>query len=224
MHVAAVVFDMDGVLVDTEPESQKLVWEFFANRGLRLPKKAMDDLVGCTGLYFGERLYEWWDRTPHKRPEERDLTAHQAFYRHRASIVLDYPSLLNPGVPEALSGLRERGIPTAVASSTARHGIEQALEPCGIIDQFAVILSGEDFLHGKPAPDIYLAAASHLGVEPKACIAVEDSDRGIEAARHAGMRVAVKREPRFGFTQEGGSWYIDRIDEVLGIVDAELKG
>lgn len=219
MVPAAVVFDMDGVLVDTEPENQQHVREFFEDRGLALTKAATDDLVGCTGAYFVERINEWWARTPHKRPDEQKLCAEDAMNRHFADIHYDYPSLLNPGVAETLDGLAERGIRCAVASSTERAGIERALAPCGILDKFAFVLSGEDFVHGKPAPDIYLAAAARLDVDPACCIAVEDSDRGIAAGVAAGMHVAVKREERFGFAQEGGTWYLDRIDELLEIVD-----
>ena len=98
----------------------------------------------------------------------------------------------------------------------------RALEPCGVLERMAFVLTGEDMAHGKPAPDIYLAAAERLGMDPAECIVVEDSDRGIAAGRAAGMRVAVKRDDRFGFAQEGGTWYIDRIPEVLAIVDREL--
>jgi HAD superfamily hydrolase (TIGR01509 family) len=223
MAPKAVIFDMDGVLVDTEPENQRHIQEFFADRGLELPKAATDDLVGCTGAYFLERINEWWAATPRKHVDELAMSAGEAMDRHFANILYDYPSLLNPGVPQTLDGLRERGIRCAVASSTERTGIVRALEPCGILDKFAFVLSGEDFEHGKPAPDIYLAAAVKLGLDPTDCIAIEDSDRGILAARRAGMRVAVKREKRFGFAQEGGSWYLDRIDELLGIVDGELQ-
>jgi len=223
MALEAAIFDMDGVLVDTEPENQRHIQEFFASRGLELPKAATDDLVGCTGAYFVERITEWWAATPHKRPDEQELCAEEAMDRHFADIHYDYPSLLNPGVAETLDGLAERGIRCAVASSTDRAGIERALAPCGILDKFAFVLSGEDFEHGKPAPDIYLAAAAKLGVDPANCIAVEDSDRGIAAGIAAGMRVAVKRETRFGFAQEGGSWYLDRVDELLEVVDDELR-
>lgn len=219
MTLEAVIFDMDGVLVGTEPENQRHVREFFEDRGLALTKEATDDLVGCTGTYFVERINDWWARTPHKRADEQNLSAAQAMDRHFAAITYDYPALLNPGVRETLDGLAERGILCAVASSTERAGIVRALEPCGILDKFAFVLSGEDFEHGKPAPDIYLAAAAKLEADPANCIAVEDSDRGIAAGIAAGMRVAVKRELRFGFVQEGGSWYLDRIDELLRIVD-----
>jgi HAD superfamily hydrolase (TIGR01509 family) len=210
---------MDGVLVDTEPENQRHIHEFFEDRGLALAKADTDDLVGCTGAYFVERINDWWARTPHKRADEQSMSAEVAMERHFAGIVYDYPTLLNPGVPETIDGLAARGIRCAVASSTSREGIERALAPCGILDKFAFVLSGEDFTHGKPAPDIYLAAARRLGVDPTACIAVEDSDRGIAAGVAAGMHVAVKREERFGFAQEGGTWYLSRIDELLDIID-----
>lgn len=219
MHIKAVIFDMDGVLVDSEPAHQERIRQFFAEHGLDVPAEQLAMLVGCSGTYFVTRATEWWAQAPHKQDAERELAAMDAFQlwedQHEP---IDYRPLLNPGVRETLEALHARDVRLAVASSTSHTGIRDELEPSDVLRFFEVVVSGEEFRESKPHPEIYLTTMARMGLGPDECIAVEDSDRGIASARAAGMRVAIKREPRFGFAQEGGTWYIDRIDELLAIV------
>lgn len=219
MPIKAVIFDMDGVLVDSEPAHQERIRQFFAERGLDVPSEQLRTLVGCSGSYFVERATEWWAQAPCKSEAERALSAMDAYQLWKdAREPIDYGPLLNPGVRETLETLSSRGVRLAVASSTSHEGISQELGPSDILHFFEVVVSGEEFRESKPNPEIYLTTMARMGLGPDECIAVEDSDRGIAAACAADMRVAVKREPRFGFAQEGGTWYLDRIDELLDIV------
>lgn len=221
MRIEAVIFDMDGVLVDTEIVYHRQLQRFFAEHGLHRPECEFFDFVGSSGAEFTKAMERWWADAPIKSVEEQSLSALEALDLYAANEVIDYAALLNPGVQETVRGLRDRGVRTAVASSTSHEGIHQALDPLGTYDLFEQVLSGEDFRESKPNPDIYLTSCARLGLSPAECIAVEDSDRGIASALAAGMRVAIKRDTRFGFAQEGGSWYIDAIPELLAIVDAE---
>ncbi len=219
MPIKAVIFDMDGVLVDSEPAHYELVRQFFAEHGLDVPAEQLNMLVGCSGNYFVARATEWWADTPRKSEAECALAAIDAFHLWEDKREpIDYGSLLNPGVRETLEALSARGIRLAVASSTSHEGIQQELGPSDVLRFFEVVVSGEEFRESKPNPEIYLTTMARMGLDPDECIAVEDSDRGVAAARAAGMRVAIMREPRFGFAQEGGAWYLDRIDELLAIV------
>ena len=219
MPIKAVIFDMDGVLVDSEPAHQDRTRRFFAEHGLDVPEEELHTLVGCSGDYFAQRTNEWWLQAPNKAPEERGLDGITVYWRWRAlQPPIDYRPLLNPGVHETLEALAARGIRLAVASSTTHEGIKQELGGSDVLRFFEVIVSGEEFRESKPNPEIYLTTMARLGLGADDCIAVEDSDRGIAAALAAGMRVAVKREPRYGFAQKGGAWYIDRVDELLDIV------
>ncbi len=94
-----------------------------------------------------------------------------------------------------MTELRRRGVPIAVASSSARERLERTLRPAGLSDVFGVTVAGDEVDNGKPAPDMFLAAAERLGVAPSRCVAVEDSAPGVRSALAAGMvTVAVARE------------------------------
>lgn len=219
MTIKAVICDMDGVLVDSEPAHQERVRRFFAERGLEVSTEQLDILVGCSGSYFVQKATEWWAQVPAVASGDETSDVMAAFNRWKDEHGrIDYRPLINPTVPETLGMLSAKGIRLAVASSTSHEGIRQELGPSDLLRHFEVIVSGEEFSEGKPNPEIYLTTMARLGLGPDECIAVEDSDRGIAAGVAAGLRVAVMREPRFAFTQQGGSWYIDRFAELLEIV------
>ena len=219
MPIKAVIFDMDGVLVDSEPAHQERIRLFFAEHGFDVPLEQLNTLVGCSGEYFVQRAIEWWAQTPSKSPDETSLGVMATFQRwedERGPI--DYRPLINPGVRETLEELSARDVRLAVASSTSHEGIRQELGPSDLLHFFEVVVSGEEFRESKPNPEIYLTTMARLGLGPDDCIAFEDSDRGIAAAVAANLRVAVKREPRFDFSQPDGTWYIDQVSELLDIV------
>ena len=220
MPIKAVIFDMDGVLVDSEPAHQQRIRWFFEDHGFEVPTDQLNSLVGCSHEYFVERMVAWWAQTPQKTDTEEALGAVESYFSWAKDKPIDYGPLLNPGVRETLEALAARKIRMAVASSTSHAGIRQELGPHDILHFFEVVVSGEEFVESKPNPEIYLTTMARLGLTPDVCIAVEDSDRGIAAARAANMRVAIKREPRFGFAQEGGTWYLTRVDELLDIVES----
>ena len=219
MTIRAVICDMDGVLVDSEPAHQERVRRFFAEHGFEVPTEQLVTLVGCSGSYFAQKAAEWWAQVPAVASGDETSDVMAAFNRWKDRYGrIDYRPLINPTVSETLEKLSARGVRLAVASSTSHEGIRQELGPSDLLRHFEVIVSGEEFSEGKPNPEIYLTTMARLELGPDECIAVEDSDRGIAAGVAAGLRVSVMREPRFAFTQQGGSWYIDRFDELLDIV------
>jgi HAD superfamily hydrolase (TIGR01509 family) len=94
-----------------------------------------------------------------------------------------------PGALELLAALRERAIPIGLATNSGREFATRALRAAGVYDRFDAVLSAEDVEHPKPAPDVYLAAAAAVGADPEDCVALEDSETGVAAARAAGMTV-----------------------------------
>ncbi len=217
MPIQAVVFDMDGVLVDTEFFYREQLQRFFSKNGIEVPLEALNAQVGQSHPYYLAFLQKWWEHGTGERlagPVLERMVAEQT-----ADVPVDYAALLNPGVPETLDALRARGYRVALASSSKHDNIAQVLGACGLTGRFELIVSGEDFTESKPNPEIYLHTVAALGLPAEACAAVEDSDVGITAARRAGLTVIAKREERFALTQEGADCKIDAIPDLLPLLE-----
>lgn len=180
----AVIFDMDGVLVDGEPLHFEAVNQLLAQEGHSL---SLDQYRPYMGTRSG------WDELARDFGlDRRQGELHDRYSR----LILESYRLRSTAMPGALPlvrALRERGVPMAVASSSVRPWVEACLGALGIGDAFAAILTGSDVSVGKPDPEIYLAAASALGVAPQACLAFEDAPAGIVSATAAGMTVWAVR-------------------------------
>lgn len=222
--VAAVVFDLDGVIVDTEAAYCRILVDFFGRHGVPLGWDEAGAIVGCAAPVYREHLERWLARVPSPDPAWEGMGAEEVV--EPAFSVLDgrLGELAMAGLHRCLDGLRDRDVPCAVASCSSPAEIEAALDGCGVRDRFAAVASGHEVARSKPAPDVYLEATRLLGVDPRRCVAVEDSDTGIEAARKAGLFVVARRETRFGFSQEGAHRMVDRLDEVPAVVDGLSAG
>jgi HAD superfamily hydrolase (TIGR01509 family) len=218
-QVTAVIFDMDGVLFDTEAYYQRLIHDFFAELGLEIPIEELWRLPGQSDQVYQDVSMGWWGHVEGLTDEERAAGPFERFDAYCEERKVPAEELLNPGVVETLAALNRAGIVLALASSSSVADIDALIDPTDIRRFFSVIVSGEDFTESKPNPAIYLHTLQELGMEAEDVVAVEDSDTGIEAAVSAGLEVVAKRERRFGFTQEGATWAIDRIPELLGIVE-----
>jgi len=186
--VDAVVFDLDGVIVDTEPWWHQVRVAWAAARGLAWREA---DSRACMGRnsrewarIMGERLAV---ADPPAEIERAIVDALVARYATEAVPVV-------PGAPEAVVRVAAR-VPVAIASSAHPAVIRAALAATGLRAVFSAIVSSDDVPAGKPAPDVYLEAARRLAVEPGRCLVVEDSSNGVVAGRAAGMRVALVPNP-----------------------------
>ena len=184
--IEAVIFDMDGVLVDTEEFICEAAMKYFAERGVQVKAEDFLDFVG-----MGENRYIGGVAERHGVPYVPEMK------RRVYEIYLDIlPSMIRPvpGVEELLRRLRARRVPMAVATSADRIKMEANLRAIQVpLDWFGARVVGEDVARKKPAPDIYLEAARRLGVAPETCCVVEDAVNGIVAAKAAGMRcIAVE--------------------------------
>lgn len=216
--VRGVIFDMDGTLVDSEDMWFRLMRQFYAEHGLDVPLEAMHQLAGAPASQWDETTSGWWSRCPRRSDEELSHDGNELLDAWLDDHFPGYASIMNPGVPETVAELRRRGLKLAVASSSPHADVVDMARSCGIERYLDVVIGGDEVEHPKPDPEPYLRTMALLGIDAPSCVVVEDSDHGIAAARAAGVRVAVKREGRYGFSQEGGTWYIDRIPDLLDIL------
>lgn len=181
----AVVFDMDGVLFDTERISCECCFEASRRLGLNITKEAV---YGCFGLNAADGrahvIRSMEGAYPNGTfPYEAYRQKHDELFAKR----LESGPPLMKGVRELLQALQEKGIKMAVASSTNYARVMSNLNGSGLADYFAEVIAGNMVEHSKPQPDIYVKACSALGVRPENAMAVEDSPNGIRAAAAAGM-------------------------------------
>ncbi len=181
MSIKAVVFDLDGVIIDTEGVWEEVRRAYVAEHGLQFLPDSQQRMMGMSTPEWSRHLAE---DVGVGLPAERvaaDVLRRMA-ERYRAALPLI------PGSVEAVRRIAA-AYPVALASSSARILIDQVLETAGLTDVLRVTLSTEEVPRGKPAPDVYLAAASRLGLAPQVCAAVEDSSNGLRAAAAAGLAV-----------------------------------
>jgi len=178
----AVVFDMDGVIVDTEHLWDEVRAELVRDWGGRHVPTAQVDMMGMSSPEWSTYLHEVVG-LPESPPAINDEVVRRMLARYEVELPVV------EGAVEAIVELSARGLPLAVASSSNRPLIDGVLHALGMADRFAVTVSSEEVPRGKPSPDVYLEAAHRLGVEATRCVAVEDSTNGIKAAVAAGMRV-----------------------------------
>lgn len=176
----AVIFDMDGLLVDSERVWHVAEDEVFSSRGLNYTDELRDGIIGMRMDEFMARLRDHFGL---REPLEA-LTAEV-----NANMLRLIPSMVKPqpGAPEMIAFAQERGWPVAIASSSPMAIIDAIMLSQGWQDVFRLRCSADDVPRGKPAPDVYLQAARLLGVAPQHCLALEDSANGARAAVAAGM-------------------------------------
>jgi beta-phosphoglucomutase-like phosphatase (HAD superfamily) len=195
---AASIFDMDGLLIDSE-----ILWheaEIDILGGLGVPLAA-DGCRSTKGMFVGEVTEYWFARYPWSGPTPADIAV--AIVDRVIALVLAKGEL-KPGALEAIALCAGRGLPLAVASSSQYRLIETALDHFGLREHFALIHSAEDEAYGKPHPAVFLTAAAKLGVAPDRCLVWEDAPAGVVAAKAASMAcIAVPElgeedQPAFG--------------------------
>ena len=178
----AVIFDMDGVLIDSEPIHIRLEEEMFAELGLHLSAEEHAGFLGCSGRDMFAILK---DRYKLERSVDSLLEEERRRYMDR---LRSMPLPLVEGVTQLVRDLSEAGFRMAVASSAPHEQINLVLEKGGLADFFRHRMSGDDVPESKPNPEIFLRAAALLDVPPEECWVIEDSPNGVTAALKAGMQ------------------------------------
>jgi HAD superfamily hydrolase (TIGR01509 family) len=180
-EIAAVIFDLDGVLLDSETAWVEVKKEFTEESGGHWKEGARLDMLGMSSIEWSQYMHdELGVPVPPETISAKVADRLAQRYRQRLPLL--------PGAVEAVRSLA-REWPLAVASSSNRNVIDLVVEKARLADAFAATVSSEEVERGKPAPDVYLEAARRLGVDPSACVAIEDSTNGLRSAHSAEMSV-----------------------------------
>lgn len=179
--IAAVIFDMDGVIVDTEQVWEAVREELVADWGGRSVPEAQQAMMGMSSSEWSRYMHDELGLSPPPAEINAEVVRRMlARYRQELPVIA--------GAVDAVHRLAG-AFPLAIASSSNRPLIDAVLAAATVTDCFAATVSSEEVARGKPFPDVYLEAARRLGVPPQQCAAIEDSGNGIRAAHAAGMRV-----------------------------------
>lgn len=193
MSYTGILFDMDGILIDSEPFWRQAEIEVFGAVGIHLTE---EQCVETMGLRIDEVVL-------FRAPEYQDKPALAEAIVTRVEELVRERGVPLPGSREVLEWIREEGIPCGLATSSSYRLLESTLAALGLREFFSVVHSAQDEIYGKPHPAVYLQAAEKLGVLPTECFAIEDSVNGVLAAKAARMGVVAipeapyRKDPRF---------------------------
>jgi len=220
MRTFGIVFDFDGVLADTERVHLRAYQEAFAPRGWTL------DETAYFTRYLGYNDDDLLVQYAQDRGLSLDAAARRALLDAKTAVfenAIDNAQLLYPRAAETARALAAR-FPLAIASGSRRAEIVKILKGAGLADAFHLIVSADDVVNGKPAPDGYLAAALGLGIEPSRCLAIEDTHWGITAARVAGLKTVAVTTTSPASALSAADRIVDRIDDVtIELVESLLR-
>jgi HAD superfamily hydrolase (TIGR01509 family) len=216
--IAAVIFDMDGLMFDTE---RLILWAWqkaMADCGFSAPEELYLKSVGLTDEATNAILVEaLGPEFPLEAVRERER-------QYLRGYVEEHGAPIKPGLLELLDFLDELGLPKAIGSSSQRRTVERMVASAGLQGRFVALAGGDEVTYGKPAPDIYLLAARRLGVSPAGCLVLEDSEPGVQAARAAGMTPILVPDLKPP-SAEGAAlarWVLPSLHEVKEILQVQL--
>lgn len=217
-HSFGVLFDWDGVVIDSSSQHERS-WDLLASeRGLTLPEGHFKAGFGKKNEVIIPAM--GWGSDPSLIKEMADRK--EELYRE---LVAAEGVIVLPGARELLLALKEAGIPRAVGSSTPRGNLDALFAATGLNAFFDAVVCGTDVTHGKPDPEVFLKGAAILGLAPHRCIVIEDAFAGIEAARSGGMKVVgvATTNPLSSLIESGDcDLVVESLEEISPVVLAKL--
>jgi HAD superfamily hydrolase (TIGR01509 family) len=217
-QILAAIFDMDGLLIDSEPLWDRAELEVIASLGVDISRRS--ELPDTLGLRIDMVVDLWFAQQPWNGPSREQVTARII---DRAISLVEETRPLLPGVREAVALCKANGLKVGLASASPLHMLEKVLAMFALRDQFDALASAEKLPYSKPHPQVYLDCAAKLGVDPLTCVALEDSVNGMIASKAARMRSIVvpaqegKNDPRFVLANV-------KLDSLASLTLADLRG
>lgn len=208
MKGRGVIFDMDGVIINSEPVYRDMNIEIFKHLGIEVEEKHQLEYIGVTKWKKWELLKE---RYQLPLSIEELIEVQRGFF---SKAVWDYKSLLFPQVITLLEKLKSKNIPMALASSSGRETVDKVLKSCGLTEYLKKTVSGDEVVNGKPDPEIFLKAAQKIELPPEQCIVIEDSYNGLVAAKKANMYGIGVRHQGIGMDLSIADEVVDSLAEI----------
>lgn len=209
----AVLFDMDGVLIDSETFYMNGMYKWMKEAGFKGHVEDVYVVIGTTMKQTYEIIQKMFNyKYSIKELEDMNNTY---FNNHP----LDYKKIMIPGSLALMRHLKSKGVKLAVCSSSPKDNIDHVMEVCGYKKYLDFEISGEQLSHSKPFPDIYLKASEVLDVKPDECIVIEDSRIGIEAGKNANMFVIAYKDEKFKQDQSKASIAFSSMKEISDYID-----
>ena len=207
----AVIFDMDGVLVDSESHQQKVIRDYFFNEtNYNVNKLKLNKFIGSSGeLEVWKLVFEEYDTS-----DDEFKRISEYLYKYMDEHRPEYKEILNDNAREIIKWLKEHGFKMGIASSSYKEEINRMLTETGLTNYFDYVLSGKSFKQSKPCPDIYNAMIDMLGVEKEKCLVIEDSYYGIQAAINANIDVVALKDNKLGINQSNCKTFINNLIEI----------
>lgn len=192
------LFDWDGTVVDSGDAHEKSWMQLAREENLYLTKEMFRKSFGCTNKVIIPNAYNW---TQDPAEIERLGLRKEVIYREIIASNGNAMDYALPGAIELLKALKTAGIPCAVGSSAPKANIEQLADRLGIADCFKTLVTAEDVVHSKPAPEVFLKGAKAIGIDPTDCVVFEDAVHGVEAGKAGGMKTVaiLTSHPRESF-------------------------
>lgn len=215
----AVIFDLDGVLADSEPWWNQIDAAFLAEHDVTYRGEHHEAVLGVSypvAVEFYKNAYGLAASTEEMMRRRGEIALE--FFAHKIDLF--------PSAKEVLEELQRMNLPLGLATSSVNASARPFLERQGLTRFFGVIVTGDEVEHGKPHPEIYLRAAEKLGVPPEDCLVVEDALSGITAAKAAGMRVAAIPDRRFvevGAYKSAANYLLNKLADVPAIIQSAAR-
>ncbi len=210
--IKAVIFDMDGVLVDSEPKYMERRIDFFKSKGYEnISYESQLKFIGSNPKDMCKMV------EPVSIEKQEKL---RRDYRHFSkNYKIDFKEVLDPNIAYVFRSLKEMGLSLAIASSSSMDTIKKIVDLAKASPYLDLILTGDDFSKSKPNPTIYKHSLRELGLSPKEALVVEDSKHGITAGKAAGIKVVARRTDLQDQSQ--ADFFIDQLEELLDLVKKE---
>jgi len=206
----AVIFDMDGVLINSEYFYFKRRMDFFDSLGIEPATRNFKDFVGLSDRMIWEKL------VPNDFIKRKLLK--EKYIKYREINKIEFKKVLNNSVEYVFMELKKREIKVAIASSSEKKEIFRMINECELEKYIDFVISGEECIESKPNPDIYIKTIKALNILPKEALAIEDSLLGIQSAKAAGLEVVALYQKDYDLDQSQARYKIKDLKEIIELI------